>query len=212
MAISKIFVSVGNVDRLSPEQKAFRDQVYEHLQRSGLIERVLLSVEWSSTKPLQAIQNVINECSGAIILAFERDRFPLPEGNSGREARFPTVWNQIEAALAYTRGLPVLVIAEEGLREDGLLATRYDWSVYHTKLLPGELKSSRFQEWFGRWRSQLTEGNFRSFDPGKLTTLGDLVRNVRMEQAGAVVGAIVAVLAAVATVAYRVGAGSWPWK
>ena len=53
-----------------------------------------------------------------------------PEGaNLLENEGLPTVWNQIEAAMAYTLGRPLLVIVEDGLVSEGLLEGKYDWIV-----------------------------------------------------------------------------------
>src|SRR3984893_8042985 len=58
-----------------------------------------------------------NRCYGAVVLAFERTRIELGVSRPGaksekvlKDVRLPTVWNQIEAAMAYTSGLPLLVL------------------------------------------------------------------------------------------------------
>jgi hypothetical protein len=75
-------------------------------------------------------------CSGAVIVAFQRVSAPSAEdlGRADTERlieplRLTTIWNQIEASMAYALGLPLLVLAEDGLRREGLLESRYDWSV-----------------------------------------------------------------------------------
>lgn len=198
-----------------PRQREFRDEVYKCLGAAGLVVRVLRREEWSNDVPLRPIQQVISECSGAIVLAFERDRFagpgPVVRSESGADIRLATVWNHIEAALAYTRGLPVLVIAEHGLRSEGLLESRYDWSVYWTNLDPVELSSGKFRGWLDPWRRQLRKASVTRVDPEKLT-LGDILSSMRISHAWGVVSALVGCLAAVAAVAYRIGGGAWPWK
>jgi len=68
----------------------------------------------------------MNDCSGAIILAFERiyiengqefrgGEMPNRTPKSLSDTKLTTVWNQIEAAMAELRGLPLLIMFEDGL-------------------------------------------------------------------------------------------------
>ena len=74
----------------------------------------------------------MRECHGAIVVAFERTYF-----ESGIEkkkidlksVRYTTPWNQIEASLAFGFGIPIIVLMEPGLREEGLLEQKFDWYV-----------------------------------------------------------------------------------
>ncbi len=205
---------------MTSEQREFRDELFELLRLTDLSPRIMQPDEWSDSEPLIAVERILTECAGAVILAFERMRLPNGKEFSAGEprelddVRLPTVWNQIEAAIAYTRGLPVLVIAQNGLRSEGLLENRYDWSVYWSNLSPAELRSEKFRRWFNPWRKEVQEaipGKSEKFDPGELT-LGDIFQRLKVSQVWAVITAVVTFAVAVATVAYRAGAGNWPWK
>ncbi|MEI9810933.1 MAG: hypothetical protein WDO16_25330 [Bacteroidota bacterium] len=45
------------------------------------------------------------------------------------DTKYPTPWNQIEAAMAYTKGHPLMLIIEKGLKSEGLLEKGNDWYV-----------------------------------------------------------------------------------
>ena len=145
----KVFISVGSNG--SAAQRAATDQIFSVIQSCGLSPRQMEKNEWTSEQPLRGIRKVIAECDGAVVVAFTRYEFPAGiEHKKGderaelRDTRFPTVWNQIEAALAYGRDLPLLVICEQGLRDDGLLEGRYDWKVFWTDFSTADLASERF--------------------------------------------------------------------
>jgi len=77
---------------------------------------------FSSKQPLVAIKELMHECAGSIIMAYERTHLveAIDKRGSPQEARLqglnlPTVWNQIEATMAYTLGHPLLVVVEDGL-------------------------------------------------------------------------------------------------
>jgi hypothetical protein len=63
----------------------------------------------------------------------------------------PTVWNQVEAGMAYTLGQPLLAIAESHLRNEALLEAGYDWLINWVDLSPASLSSNEFQTTFLKW-------------------------------------------------------------
>ena len=65
--------------------------------------------------------------------------------------RLPTVWNQIEAAMAHMHEIPLLVIAERGLREEGLLGMSFGQILVHQSLR--QMRSKVFLK-LGRMRFQ----------------------------------------------------------
>lgn len=123
------------------------------------VERLLLQhgmqprrAQFSSVQPLKKIEEVMRECAGTIIIAFERvfvERGCELRGGENEKfwegERLPTVWNQIEAAMAYGMAHPLLVLCEAGLRIEGLLDDRYDWYVQRIALDQKLLWSEKFQ-------------------------------------------------------------------
>ncbi len=71
------------------------------------------------------------------------------------DVRLPTVWNQIEAAMSYTMGLPLLAIAEADLRREGFLEDGYDWFLNWVSLTPESLRLPEFQSAFERWKTDV---------------------------------------------------------
>ena len=69
----------------------------------------------------------------------------------------PTVWNQIEATMAYMLGQPLLAIVNANLRSDGLLETGYDWYVKWVDMDPASLSSPDFLRIFKDWEKQVAE-------------------------------------------------------
>src|ERR1700749_3822025 len=93
----------------------------------------------------------MNRCCGTVIIAFERQYFPAgveKHGGSGEmrlsDVRLATCWNQIEAAMTYTRDHLLMVIVEDGLRPEGLLERGYDWYVQYVQLDISALNSMEF--------------------------------------------------------------------
>jgi hypothetical protein len=129
-----VFLSVGG-GRTS-RQNEFVGSLKELCFLRKIEAKTLDEYAPTDQQPLKDISNRMGRCYGAIVLAFERAhveagvwRGGVQDGAPMQDVRFPTVWNQIEAAMAYSRGLPLLVIAQDGLRREGLLESNYDWRV-----------------------------------------------------------------------------------
>ena len=71
--------------------------------------------------------------------------------------KLPTPWNQIEAALSYARGLPLLVIVESGLKNEGLLENGYDWYVQTLDTDASALTSSEFNGVLASWKQMIVD-------------------------------------------------------
>ena len=158
----KVFISVGTA--LTAAQNDVADIIFQTIKAAGLDPRQMEKNEWSYDQPLRAIRRVLRECDGAVVIAFSRTSFEtgMELTRSGGEdllssIRLPTVWNQIEAAMAHMHEIPLLVIAERGLREEGLLEGRYDWKVFWTDLGASEFKTDAFQGFLETWKDAVSE-------------------------------------------------------
>jgi hypothetical protein len=122
----------------------------------------------------------------------------------------PTVWNQIEAAIAYAHDHPLLVIVEKGLRKEGLLETGYDWYVQwvdiDAKLLHEREFSGVFNDWKERVEKYKSSGSSRNIkvDPEKLT-IRQIFGSLKPAQLWAIIIAIATAISAIAVTAYKIG-------
>ena len=220
----KVFISVGSNG--SRPQREATETIFSVIAATGLSPRQMEKNEWSSEQPLRAIRRVISECHGAVIIAFTRYEFPsgIERGKGdtmislGRTC-FPTVWNQIEAALAYGRDIPLLVICESGLKEDGLLEGKYDWKVFWTDFQPADLGSERFSGFVQSWKNLVDEHVAKENSAAKSTetditklSISKLVGSLTLSQIWAALGIAASVLTSVAATAYKLGGGRWPWE
>lgn len=201
-----IFVSVGS--GLSSRQEAFVSAVEERLRLLGLNPRTIGRNAWSADAPLQAVTDLMKQCSGAVVLALERFQFAegverrgsIREGHL-RNVCMPTAWNQIEAAMAYDRGLPLLVVVDENVRGDGLLEKGNDWYVLELPIDPASLSSAAFAGILENWRNRLgTQGReevLRAAPPDlSKMTLAQLIGTLRPAQLWATLGALAVALGA----------------
>lgn len=159
----KIFLSVGRT--ATAEQEKFVRAVEDRLRSEGFEPQTVGRTYFASTAPLKTITTLMDRCNGTVVIALERTYFPSGlerRGGPGQQTlsqiRLPTAWNQIEAAMAYARGQPLLVIVEEGLKIEGLLESRYDWYVQQVKLDQASLSTPEFNGVFADWKDKVLKG------------------------------------------------------
>ena len=129
MGIS-VFVSVPQA-HLS-KQHAFINRLYSHLADRGLEHHTLGVTDYDTNAPLTAVRRMLIESNGLIAVAFRRvhvtaavlrdgadmaHRQALPMG----EFWLTSPWCQIETAMAFQLGLPILILRERGVLADGIL-------------------------------------------------------------------------------------------
>jgi hypothetical protein len=165
--VIRVFLSVGRV--ATDQQREFVKEIEGFLQQHGLQPHTVGRNRFSVGPPLRTIMEEMNTSAGTAIVAFERKRVERGTelGGIGKkdvdlaEARYPTVWNQIEAAMAYVFGHPLLVIVEEGLRSEGLLERGHDWWVQWVEVAPGVTGGEEFLGVFSDWRARVEERAYR---------------------------------------------------
>jgi len=197
-----IFVSVGTT--ATEEQEAFVCSVEARLRAEGLVPHTVGRDTFSSDAPLKTITDLMKRCTGVIVIALERTYFPAgfdrPGGSQQTplaEVRLATPWNQIEAAMAYASGLPLLVIVQTGVKREGLLEPGYDWYVQQTPLAASSLATVEFNGVLASWKQKLKEGRpsaepaaSKSIDAGQMT-IGQMLSSFKAAQLWAVLTAIV---------------------
>lgn len=203
-----VFVSVGT--GLNPRQERFVSAVEERLRATGLNPRTIGRNTFSADAPLRAVTALMDDCSGAVVIALERCfvNGGIERRGSDREAvlppcSFPTAWNQIEAAMAHARGLPLLVLVDEQVRSDGLLEKGNDWHVQELPVEPAALNSAEFNGILASWRDRVAQFKPKAaapagvvkLDPATLS-IGELVAALKPTQLWAVGVAAAGALAA----------------
>lgn len=161
--MQNVFVSVGRAFR--PEQEAFVSAVEGRLRDAGFKPRTLGRSAWTSEAPLVGISQLMDSCHATVIIAFERVR--LDAGTDLDEVVgervLTTVWNQIEATLAYDRGHPLLVMVDEDVWLEGLLEKGHDWFVQQVRLEVSLLSTAEFRGVFDHWADSVRRRSARPF-------------------------------------------------
>lgn len=108
----------------------------------------------------------MRECAGSVVIAFERTHIDRAVEFRGGENEMlieninkPSVWNQIEAGMAYVLKHPLLVIKEKGLKNEGILEFGYDWYVQNIDLDTSVLETKEFIGIFNDWKKRVLANN-----------------------------------------------------
>lgn len=197
-----VFVSVGGT--ATEQQEAFVRAVEDRLRSEGLVPHTVGRNTFSADAPLKAVTELLDRCSGTVVIALERSYFAAglekrggPKETTLSEIRLPTPWNHIEAAMAYTRGLPLMVIVEAGLKSEGLLERGYDWYVQSVKAEAAALHSNQFNGVLASWKKKMAETPKKAFasrSPSDLT-VAELLGGLKPVQLWSVVVALAAIVA-----------------
>ena len=113
-------------------QERFIQRVIRYLKARGFAPRTLGVTDYDMDAPLTAIRRLMLESNGLLTVAFRRtfvktgtarlrtDVAGLKETRiDGRWLTTP--WAHIEAAMAYQVGLPILILREHDVLDDGIL-------------------------------------------------------------------------------------------
>src|SRR3954447_16307491 len=154
-----VFMSVGGT--ISDKQESFVCAVENRLRAEGLVPHTVGRNAFSTDAPLKTVTDLMDKCAGCLVIALERSYFPSgmekrggPKESALMNVKLPTPWNQIEAAMAYSRGLPLMVVVEDGLRGEGLLERGYDWYVQSVSPEATALHSNEFNGVLASWKQK----------------------------------------------------------
>lgn len=196
-----IFVSVGGT--ATEEQEDFVKAVEERLRSEGMVPCTVGRNTFSADAPLKAVQQLLGTCSGTVVIALERYYFETgiekrggPRETELSKVKLSTPWNQIEAAMSYAYDLPLMVLAEHGVKNDGLLEHGNDWYVQTISPERASLNSNEFNGVMASWKKKVNKGisdKKSSPDPSELT-VGELIGGLKPTQLWSVLGALAMLL------------------
>jgi hypothetical protein len=157
MSAPRVFISIGA--RYTPQQERFLDELESFLRdRCGCDPRIIGKNEYPDGNPLTHIRDVMLSCHGVLVVAFERTRVvsgtEKPGGNGERsvsDAAYTTPWNHIESAIAFGLKMPMYILCENGLKEEGLIESKLDWRVQHIELTKKDLERVEVSESLRAW-------------------------------------------------------------
>ena len=157
--MENIFLSIGRP--YNEKYEKFAEALIKYGRDRGFnLQSVGYNVG-THNRPLVKITEVLNESKGAIVVAFSR--IHIQEGNEKgvklSDTHITTPWNQIEAAMAYVQHIPLLVIAEKGLKKEGLIEIGNDWYVHEMEMIPKSLEEKSFELSFEEWSHAVRNNN-----------------------------------------------------
>jgi hypothetical protein len=157
-----VFLSVGRT--FHDRQEQFVTNMERFLEANGVVPRTVGRNYFSNQQPLKSVAELMRQCSGAVILALERthikeavEKRGSPQEQPLQAINLPTVWNQIEAAMAYALDLPLFVVVENEIRSEGLLEVGYDWYVNWISLDQPVFSDPQFLGVFNDWKAHVLE-------------------------------------------------------
>ena len=193
----KVFVSVGGT--ANEQQEAFVRAVEDRLRSEGIVPHTVGRNTFSSDAPLKTVTELLDECSGTVVIALERMYFDSgiekrggPKESPLVNIRLPTPWNQIEAAMAYSRGHPLMVIVEKGLKSEGLLERGNDWYVQWVDPNAAALSTTEFNGVLSSWKQKMLQPP-KQLSKSKASsefTVSELIGGLKASQLWSVLGAL----------------------
>jgi hypothetical protein len=203
-----VFISVGGT--ATDKQETFIRAVEDRLRSEGLVPHTVGRNTFSTDAPLKTVTELLDKCAGTLVIALERTYFASgvekrggPKQATLSDVRLPTAWNQIEAAMAYSRGHPLMIVVEQGLKSEGLLERGNDWYVQSAQADPAALNTLEFNGVLASWKEKMlrVQAKPRSIKPSELT-LAELWAGLTAAQ----LWSVLASLAALAGGAFALGA------
>lgn len=115
-----IFVSIPT--KLNDKQQAVDAGIRRALQASRLSPRTVTGCVPPMQSPLAEITRLARRCAGGLILGFRQStandvvRWPGSRFETeAAQSHYPSPWNQLEAGILYSLGVPMLIFAEDGV-------------------------------------------------------------------------------------------------
>jgi hypothetical protein len=160
----KIPVFVSSPTALSPSQRRTRQRIFRLLDNLNLEPRALGQSDYPTQLPLREVHTIARHCSGAVILGFEQIRADAGTIKPGTPKQtpittpisFPTPWNQLEAGILFSMGLPMLVFREPSI-SGGIFDTGVTDVFIHTMPTPKLSQRDRagLQDVFLKWQANV---------------------------------------------------------
>lgn len=128
----KISVFLSYPKPCHSSQQQFVNRVKTFLEVRGFAPRTLGVTDYDMDAPLKSIRRLMLECNGLLTIAFRRthieigaSRYRTDLANTSevalKDVWLTSPWSQIEPAMAYQIGLPVLILREKGVIDEGIL-------------------------------------------------------------------------------------------
>lgn len=206
----KIFLSVGAT--YNEQQEDFVSAFETFLGQNGCERLTVGRGNYYSSQPINSAKELMREADGVVVIAFTRQliQSALDKPNSAQEKKlvnekYPTIWNQMEAAMAFGLDLPLFIVIESGLKQEAMLKDRLEYRAFITDLNPEFFKTDDFKGTFLHWKSRIESSQKNNNINVKSLTVGMLLKSLTPPQLWKICASIISLLVAVAAAAYWVG-------
>ena len=174
----KIPIFLSYPKPFTKKQENFVDRLRQYLLKRGFEARTLGVTDYDMEEPLVAIRRMMLESNGMITIAFKRSHIikgeskPNSDASSSLDDQWLTSpWSHIEPAMAFQIGIPVLILREKGVIDDGIL----ERGIFGTYLpefdLEGKASYLDSEEWnqiIGVWEGYVRKVRGTKGQPPKL--------------------------------------------
>jgi Predicted nucleotide-binding protein containing TIR-like domain len=152
----RIFVSVRTDRGLDQRRRQVKAAIINKIRDAGYAPQEFFEMGIASDLPwtFDNVEKVMRQCIGAIIICFPRWTIH----SNGNAINLVGEYQHYEGAVAVTLGLPMMIIAEDGVENRGIAWQGGRGAITH---LPGVavsdwVDSSEFTRKFAAWRKALT--------------------------------------------------------
>ena len=119
-----VFLSISTP--FNDDQKQFLKKVKNSLINRGFDPRTLGETDYDTAAPLAGCRRLMLECNGLITIAFRRNKIEKGIPRPGKDEKLDGKWTtsafcQIEPAMAFQFGLPILIFCEKDVLTEGVL-------------------------------------------------------------------------------------------
>lgn len=158
----RVFLSVGAT--YTKQQDDFV-LAFERVMAQHDLQRLVVGRDNPPARqPILEVKELMRKADAVVVLAFTR--YVIHSGIEKEGAnvsghvprtiqneRHPTVWNQIEAGIAFGLGKPLLVFVEPSLKVEAMLKDRLEFLVRNAQLDPKYFETSEFAKVFAEFLS-----------------------------------------------------------
>jgi hypothetical protein len=165
------------------KQEKFIELLNEFLKNRGFVPRTLGVTDYDMDTPLTAIRRLMLDCNGVLTIAFRRTYIQNGTGKYRTDLQgtkevvledqwLTSPWAQIEAAMGFQIGLPILILREdkvldEGILEKGILGL-YMPNFNLDNNIEEYFKSMEWRDMIGRWEGYVSKVVENKGNPPKL--------------------------------------------
>jgi len=161
----KIPIFLSYPQPFTKNQHQVIEKIKELLDDKGFLGRTLGVTDYDMQEPLTAIRRLMLECNGILTIALRRhyivDGTSKPNSDTGaRQTDISSQWLtspycQVEPAMAFQIGLPIMILRENGVISEGVLEKGVT-GIYLPEIdiehsIDAYFNTTEWKQIFGKW-------------------------------------------------------------